>query len=215
MILSIEGNIGSGKTTLTQLLKEELEKNDNFIFISEPVDIWMNIKDNNGENILHKFYNDQKKYAFPFQIMAYFTRLFLIKEARKNNPNKIIITERSVHTDKNVFAKMLYDDNKIEDICYDIYTGWFDQFLEGIDIDKIVFVDTDPEICYRRILKRSREGEANISEEYLKNCDRYHRLWIDNHDQQHVLYLDGNDEFESDKELMSEWKEKIMKFINI
>ena len=69
-ILSVDGNIGSGKSTLVRNLKSyyesEFDKNklgcwkdyDGIIFIQEPVDIWMTIQDNEGETILSKFYKD-------------------------------------------------------------------------------------------------------------------------------------------------------------
>ena len=59
----------------------------------------------------------------------------LIAEKEKdirNNPNAIIICERSVFTDKEVFAKMLYDDGKIEEVNYQIYLKWFDEFINDI-----------------------------------------------------------------------------------
>ena len=54
-------------------------------------------------------------------MLAYITRLNLIKETIKNNPNAIIITERSLYTDKMVFAKMLYEDGYINNIEYQIF----------------------------------------------------------------------------------------------
>ena len=75
MIISIEGNIGSGKTTLTKLLKD---KTDKYIIVGEPIEEWLRIRDENDKNILDKFYNNQKEYSFQFQIMAYITKLKLL-----------------------------------------------------------------------------------------------------------------------------------------
>ena len=63
------------------------------------------ITDKKGETILAKFYKDQDKYSFSFQMMAYISRISLLRKIIKKNPTAIIITERSVLTDKNVFAK--------------------------------------------------------------------------------------------------------------
>jgi deoxyadenosine/deoxycytidine kinase len=63
-IISIEGNIGSGKTTLINKLQENLQ--DNFVFLEEPLDEWLEIKDERENTILSKFYSDQSKYSFPF-----------------------------------------------------------------------------------------------------------------------------------------------------
>ena len=62
-IFSIEGNIGSGKSTLVKILQE---KCPHFIYMLEPVDEWAEVKDSAGENILTKFYRDQEKYSFSF-----------------------------------------------------------------------------------------------------------------------------------------------------
>ena len=128
-ILSIEGNIGSGKSTIIDYLKERYKNDKEFIFLPEPVDEWETIKDEENITILQKFYNDQKKYSFTFQIMAYISRLNLLRKTIKENPGKIIISERSLFTDKYVFAKMLYDSGNMESIQYQIYNKWFESFF--------------------------------------------------------------------------------------
>ena len=153
-IISIDGNIGSGKSTFVQKMKQEFNDNNKIIFIDEPVDEWSNICDKNGETILSKFYKNQTKYAFSFQMMAFISRLNKIKSAYENNPDSIIITERSIYTDKYVFAKMLYDDDKMEEVEYKIYLQWFDSFAKDFPIEKIVYIKTDPEVCLERIAKR-------------------------------------------------------------
>ncbi len=123
----------------------------------------------------------------------------------------LIITERSVYTDKEVFAKMLHENNKIDEIMYKIYTNMFDTFIEDrINTKKIIYVKTEPEICYNRINKRKRSEEKSISLDYLEKCDEYHNIWLDNRD--NVLILDGNLEFENDDELVKNWMEKIKLF---
>lgn len=210
MIISIEGNIGSGKSTFIKILKERL-KDDQFVFIPEPVDEWLKIVDLDGKNILSKFYDDKEKYSFPFQVLAFTSKLKLIREALHDNPDKIIITERSVHTDKQVFSKMLHDDKKINDISYQIYLAMFDEFLDKInDIDKIIFVNTDHKICHQRVNKRNRIGEK-IELEYLEKCDHYHKNWLLNLND--VLILDGNNEFQNNDDIINEWISRIFDFL--
>jgi thymidylate kinase len=178
MIISIEGNIGSGKSTLLQRLEKHCENNKKIVFLKEPVDEWTQIKDSDGENILEKFYRDPLKYAFAFQIMAHATRLSNLKRVIKENPDcETIICERSLESDKNVFANMLYNEGKIDEVCFQIYNL---NFTENKDyaVDRVIYVETDPAICFQRIAKRARTGESNISLEYLQKCDEYHKTWI-------------------------------------
>ena len=197
-IFSIEGNIGSGKSTLVKKLKKTFDNIDNIkiIFLQEPVSVWENIKDKKGKNIIEKYYENQKKYAFSFQMMAYISRIHQIKEVLKNNKNVIIITERSIFTDKEIFAKMLYDDDKIEHIEYNIYLKWFNEFVKDIPISGIIYVKTNPEICEKRVIKRNRKGET-IPLSYLQNCHTYHENWLNNENTP-ILTLNGNQEFIND-----------------
>ena len=206
-IISIEGNIGSGKTTLLKRLKEDLKNNSNIIFLREPVDEWLNIKDGNGISILEKFYKDQERYSFPFQMMAYITRLSILRDAVKTKPDATIITERSLYTDKEVFAKMLFDQGKIEDVNYQIYLKWFDEFAKEYQIYKNVYVKTNPEICHKRISKRSRQGEEVIPLEYLKECDKYHEEFLKN--ETNRILLNGNVDIFENPDTLNNWIQQI------
>ena len=174
-IISIEGNIGSGKSTIVRNLQKY--NKSNYIFVEEPVKEWSTICDEVGETILSHFYRDSKQYSFQFQMMAYISRLNTLRTIIKKNPNSIIITERCLFTDKNVFAKMLYDSNDMTKIEYTIYNKWFDAFMEDVSIDGIIYVETNPEICNRRIQLRNRNGES-IPLDYLEKCDKYHNEWL-------------------------------------
>lgn len=221
-IVSIEGNIGSGKSTLLANLRQHYENNSNVVFLKEPVDEWEKIKDENGETILKKFYADQEKYSFPFQMMAYVSRLKVLRDTLKTikndseNRNIVIITERSLYTDKMVFAKMLYDSKKIEHINYQIYLNWFDTFSDEFPVNKVVYVKTSPEKCYQRIVKRSRTGEENIPLDYLASCSNYHDNMLDKQNLECVcldqLILDGNVDIYENKNQVNEWINEIDKF---
>jgi deoxyadenosine/deoxycytidine kinase len=216
-IITIEGNIGSGKSTLLEFLRNELMiDNKKVIFMKEPVDEWEYIKDANGKTMLQKFYENQEKYSFPFQMMAYISRLKLLKETVEKNPNAIIISERSLYTDKYVFAKMLYETNKIEDVSYQIYCKWFDTFVKDYPITGVIYVKTDPEICHDRIAKRSRLGESNIPLEYLDSCHKYHNSMLNIEKQlmsKNQLVLDGNVDIFYSKHTLNVWIKSIKEFI--
>jgi deoxyadenosine/deoxycytidine kinase len=216
-IITIEGNIGSGKSTLLEFLRNELTlDNQKVIFMKEPVDEWEDIKDSNGNTMLQKFYENQEKYSFPFQMMAYVSRLKLLKETVEKYPNAIIISERSLYTDKYVFAKMLYETNKIEDVSYQIYCKWFDTFVKDYPIAGIIYVKTDPEICHDRVAKRSRVGESNIPLDYLVSCHKYHNDMLDIEKQivsKNQLVLNGNVDIFYSKDTLNDWIKSIKEFI--
>jgi len=203
-IISIEGNIGSGKSTLFEKLKIHFSNNKNIIFVREPVDIWESIQDENGTTILEKFYQDQIKYSFSFQIMAYISRINLLKETIKQHPGVTIITERSLYTDKMVFAKMLYDTHKIEYINYQIYLNLFDTFKNDFNVNNIIYIKTDPDICYNRILKRARNGENNISLDYLQLCNTYHSNMVDILECDKIV-LNGNVDIYENTSQLNDW----------
>jgi deoxyadenosine/deoxycytidine kinase len=216
-IFSIEGNIGSGKSTLVDILKThkpELEQNHfKIIYLEEPVNEWHNIRNENGVGILEEFYSNPKKWAFSFQMMAYISRIAILKKTIKENPRCIIISERSVYTDKNVFAKMLYDEKNISEIDYQIYNKWFEEFVKDIQINGLIYVKTEPNKCHERVNKRNRQGE-NIPLEYLKKCSQYHDNWINKHN--NVLELDGNINFKEKKhiDILNNWIKNIILFID-
>lgn len=192
MNISIEGNIGSGKSTLLRILKKQKSFYD---FVDEPVDEWSSIKDSDGKNMIEKFYENQEKYSFSFQMMAFISRVSMLKKkihslsAEKTR----VITERSLFTDKHVFAKMLFDQKKMEDVNYTIYNKWFDEFSKEYPVNKIIYIKADPSVCKERTIKRNRKGE-NISLEYLESCHNYHNIMIEKMkaDNIDVLELDGN-----------------------
>jgi deoxyadenosine/deoxycytidine kinase len=235
-IVSIEGNIGSGKSTLLENLRKHYSNNTHIIFLREPVEDWEKIKDANGNTMLKKFYADQAKYSFAFQMMAYISRLKILRDtvnkivserwedmivnydAQKNYfalPQFVIITERSLYTDKQVFAKMLYDQGKIEDVCYQIYLTWFEEFAKDFPINYSVYLNTEPEKCYERIHKRARDGEEVIPLAYLKDCHNYHEEFLDENKgiQSNKLILDGNVDIYENEKTVEQWLEQINEFI--
>jgi len=221
-IVSIEGNIGSGKSTLLENLRKHYSNDTHIIFLREPVDDWEKIKDVDGNTMLKKFYSNQEKYSFAFQMMAYISRLKILRDTVKeiscqnNNEKYVIITERSLYTDKYVFAKMLFDQGNIEDVCYQIYLNWFDEFIKDFPINYSIYVNTEPEKCYERIHKRARDGEEVIPLQYLQECHNYHEAFLDKTNRIYMnnLTLDGNIDIYENELMVEEWLAKINKFIH-
>lgn len=185
-LTSIDGNISAGKSTVLEELK--LLNEDKIKIVDEPLDDWINIKNSEGKDILSAFYEDNSKYAFTFQILALFTRFKSLIDCYKKaeilykNTNKktIILIERTLFTDYYVFAKMLFDSSIMNDIEIKVYKSWFDVFSSEFPITRCIYIRTTPEICYERLLIRNRNGECNISIEYLKNCHDQHEFFYEN-----------------------------------
>lgn len=223
-IISIEGNIGAGKTTIVENMQNRLAS-DRIIFLREPVDIWEKIKEKTtGENILVKFYKNPEKYSFAFQIMAFITRVSMLREAIDNNPNcEVIICERSLDADRNIFAKMLRDDGKIDDVQFQIYEKVYDEYVcaNKYELDGIVFIDASPSVCKRRIFKREREGEDGISIEYLTKCSEYHKKWLvegDDLGRGSILHINTDEDVTYDEndnsDLGNKWMMDIYDFVS-
>jgi len=211
-IVSIEGNIGSGKTTAKEKLKQYISTrnnvSDSVIFVDEPTDEWQTVKDEKGVPILVNLYSDLKRFAFRFQMMAYISRLKKLRDASRNPKIKVIITERCLITDAHVFAKMLYDSKDIEEDEYQIYTRWFDEFAKEVEPSCIVYFKASTEVCMNRIKQRNRPGEQEIQYNYLEKCNNYHNDWLitDATNFIPVLILNANEE-------NSEYSEYIYKYI--
>lgn len=230
-IVSIEGNIGSGKSTLLEKLRLEFKDNKYVRFLREPVDEWEKIKDKDGNTMLQKFYANQAEYSFAFQMMAYISRLTIIRENVRDimaavkkdkeegrEPGKyILITERSLYTDKYVFAKMLYDQGKIEDVKYQIYLNWFDEFAKDFPVNDVIYVNTDPKKCYERIHKRARIGEEVIPLAYLESCHKYHNEFLNETTgiKTNQLVLNGNQDIFATTGLIDAWIFTINQFLHV
>jgi deoxyadenosine/deoxycytidine kinase len=211
-IISLEANIGGGKSSLVAELKQRLGSDKNICFLQEPVDLWNTIKDENGVTILENYYKDQMKYAFTFQMMAYISRLSMIKNEIRKNKYDVIVMERSVNTDRHVFAKMLYDDKKIDEMQYQIYLRWFDEFIDELPPIEVIYIRTTAKVAHERIKKRAREGESIIELEYLERCNEYHENWL-NKERGLSFVFDGNVNIYDEPRVLDNWIETIKNHI--
>lgn len=207
-IISIEGNIGSGKSTLMMELRRAFADLPHVVFLQEPVDDWNTIRDEDGRTMLEKFYGNQERYSFSFQMMAYISRLATIREATRKNPGCVFISERCLHTDKYVFAKMLYDDNKIESVDYQIYNKWFDTFIDDFEVTNLVYIKASADVCLERVAKRGRDGEDGIPLTYLQACGDYHNNMMKKMDSD-IHVLDGNVNITTCPEIVDNWVYRI------
>lgn len=210
MLIYIEGNIGCGKSTLLRLLVSYFKNDTRFGFVQEPVSQWTSFKDNDGENILDKFYKDQKKWSFPFQMNAFISRI----NAIERNNNEIKIIERSVYTDRYCFAKNCVESCVMNKIEHDIYCYWHDWLTNKFNVkpDGFIYLKAKPSICGDRIRNRARNEEGEIPIEYLENLHIKHEDWMKNIDTP-VIEIDANIDYINDKQNLITLYKQIENFI--
>ena len=210
--LFLEGNIGTGKTTLGQKLVEKYKDSE---FITEPVNDWINIKDNDDkQNILEKFYINKERWGYTFQTFAFLTKAKLISNPQEKS---IRFLERSILTDKNVFAKALYESGEMSNIEWKMYLEWSEWIYKEIEEkvgphDGIIYIRCDPQISYNRVKIRSRTEENLIPIEYLEKIHKYHDEWLINNN--NVIVIDVNNDFENNEKELEIIINKISEFID-
>lgn len=169
----VEGNIGCGKSTFSQYLS----KNPNVEIYPEPLQRWRNV---NGNNLLQMFYSNPVQYAFPFQLYAALT---MLETHKKTSLKPFKIMERSILSIKNCFIEDLKQSEIIEPVMADVLNEWI-SFVEKnspINIDCIVYLRASPETLMKRIHKRNRPEEANLTIDQLYKMNVFYEKLIQNH----------------------------------
>ena len=184
IIISLDGNIGAGKSTLLAEIRKSIP---DLRVVDEPVGQWTALKNGTGKNLLELFYEDKKRWAYTFQNCAILTRLKNIKEAVEDLDTngkgpQVILTERSVLTDKYVFAQMLRDSGDMDDLEWELYDSWFSIFSKQHQVNGIIYLSTSSTTSKERIHIRNRQGEDRIHLDYLDALDRQHKQWIESTD---------------------------------
>ena len=175
--ISIEGNIGAGKSFLVKHLQEHLNL-PGVRLVQEPVGEWERFKNEQGKSILELFYQDTERWGFTFQQMCMLSRALALKQQAKGA--QVLLHERSVGADAHVFATHLYNTNKMSSVEFDIYGAWFDTLVDvlGMKRHRVVYLRTDPTLCLKRIQERGRKGEAGITLQYLEALHQLHDEWM-------------------------------------
>ena len=179
--ISIEGNIGAGKSTLFAKLKQYVLDNNlqqKVVFIDEPLEIWKGIIDPvTGKTILELFYENPSKWSFSFQTMVFASQQKYIRNTLSTHPEcRILISERSIEAGRNIFTKICLDSNYINTTEMQIYDLLFE--TNQYPLHMTIFLNTSADVCFERIQQRARKGENEITMEYLNQCDTYYRKWL-------------------------------------
>lgn len=177
IVISIDGNVGAGKSTLLEAMASALP---DYEIVVEPVGEWMHLKNGEGKSLLELFYEDKRRWAYTFQNCAILTRLRAIKAAIAGTKKRVIITERSVLTDRFVFAEMLRDSGDIDALEWQLYMNWYDTFAAALPLRGIIYLTTGVGTSAGRIVKRGRHGEEHIPLDYLSALDAQHQKWLAN-----------------------------------
>jgi deoxyadenosine/deoxycytidine kinase len=162
--LAIAGNIGVGKTDLTDRLAAEL----GWKVYYEPV----------IENpYLDPFYQDMQRWSFHLQI--YFLAERFKAQVRIGQSGEAFIQDRTIYEDAEIFAKTLHEQGSMTKTDYENYIELFHcmtGFLRPPDL--IIYLHASPDTLLERIAKRGRESEKAISRDYLARLGNAYDDWI-------------------------------------
>jgi deoxyadenosine/deoxycytidine kinase len=178
MHIAIAGNIGSGKTTLTELLAKQYAWEAHF----EDVD----------ENpYLNDFYDDMKRWSFNLQIYFLKSRFNQIMEIRKAGKN--VIQDRTIYEDAMIFAPNLYDMGLMTKRDFVNYNNLFDLMSSMVQApDLLIYLRSSVPTLVNQIQKRGRDYEETIRLDYLKNLNTRYENWIQNYNRGKLLIVDAD-----------------------
>ncbi|XP_077132465.1 deoxycytidine kinase [Ranitomeya variabilis] len=237
--ISIEGNIAAGKSTFVNILKK---CNEDWEVVPEPIARWCNVQSNqdefqelttsqkSGGNLLQMMYEKPERWSFTFQSYACLSRIRAqvkafggkLREAEK----PVLFFERSVYSDRYIFASNLYEAECMNETEWTVYKDWHEwmnsQFGADLELDGIVYLRAAPERCLNRIYSRGREEEQGIPMEYLEKLHYKHESWLHHRNMSldfaylqdiPILTLDVNDDFKDDKQKQECLIEKVKEFL--
>jgi deoxyadenosine/deoxycytidine kinase len=182
IIISLDGNIGSGKSTLLHEIRKQIPE---IYIVDEPVDQWTYAVDEQEQNILELFYQDKKRWGYTFQTCALLTRqknmkAMLTHLEKTTTTPQVILTERSILTDKHVFAEMLYKTGNLSALEWELYNSMFDMVSSNYQVNGVIYVSTSVRTSKERIGVRGRPEEEGISLHYLNDLHKQHEQWLSN-----------------------------------
>lgn len=164
MHIAIAGNIGSGKTTLTQLLSKHFNWTPHF----EDVD---------NNPYLHSFYEDMQRWSFNLQVYFLNSRFRQVIEIR--NSGKTIVQDRTIYEDAYIFAPNLHSMNLMSTRDFENYSSLFElmsKFIQPPDL--LIYLRSSVPTLVNQIQKRNRDYEKSIRLDYLKHLNERYESWI-------------------------------------
>lgn len=162
-IITIDGNIGCGKSHILN----HLHRNYKLPIDLEPVESW--------NNYLVQLYENQNN-LFKFQIRIWLDRCWIQEKSEKTS----ILIERSPYFIKNTFIKVALDQNLITEDEYNMLISLHKKTDHLWSCNKYIYLRSMPENCLKRIKKRNRTAEKNITLEYIQALHELHEKTFDN-----------------------------------
>lgn len=188
--ISIAGNIGSGKTTLTALLAKHMK--------FEP--LYEEVDDN---PYLFDFYNNMQRWSFNLQVYFLNKRLNQILEIREGNKN--VIQDRTIYEDAHIFAQNLHTMGLMSSRDFDNYFSLFKLMSSLIQPpDLVIYLRASVAKLVAQIQKRGREYENSIRIDYLNGLNQQYEEWVANYKESKLLILNIDEyDFENQPEDLS------------
>lgn len=178
MIL-VAGNIGSGKTSLTERIGQRLDWRTAFESVSD-------------NPYLPNFYADMRSWSFHLQIYFLGHRARQHLEMWKDSRSAII--DRSIYEDAYIFSRALNHLGNFSDQDYESYRRVFTLIVETLPPPSLlIYLKAPVDLLLRRIQSRARNMETNITSEYLSLLERYYEEWIKSFDICPVLTIHTED----------------------
>lgn len=179
MHLAVSGNIGSGKTTLT----EKLAKHYGWRAEFEAVD---------QNPYLPDFYEDMKRWAFHLQVYFLNSRYNQIRKIQESPVSTI--QDRTIYEDAYIFAANLYKSKLMTERDYHNYRSLFDSMITHVKApDLLIYLKADIPKLVGQIEKRGRSYETAMRIDYLKNLNSHYEEWIGDYKEGKLLIVDVND----------------------
>lgn len=174
MLISIEGNIGVGKSTVLSRVRDAYAGDPRVVVVDEPVELWKE------RGLLQAVY-DRRLSATVFQQVAIASRVGAIARATRGEGIRVVISERSPFSDKHVFAKS--NIRGIDQIAYEVSFDDVVSLLPSFSKRRFIVLRANLDTIVSRISGRSREAERGIERSYLQRIDDAHmefaRLFAD------------------------------------
>lgn len=176
MHIAIVGNIGAGKTTLTELLASHFKFEPQFEAV-----------DNNP--YLEDFYSDMKRWAFNLQIFFLNSRFRHIVKLQETGID--MIQDRTIYEDAYIFAENLYDMGLMSARDFENYSNIFQSIIHYIKPpDLLIYLKASVPTLVNNIQTRGRDYESAIRLDYLSKLNDKYDKWINNYKEGKVMVLD-------------------------